>query len=324
MNGLFQQRKYWLHYYCITECLMALDTHGVLQTLVARQSATAADLARASGTDARMLAAVLDFLSVTTPLLVRVGDRYEARPEARARVLSFMLDIGGAYRPVFRDLPELLSGVRKYGVDTRRDGDRVQRASARATRGAIPFVARRFAEHGVRTVVDLGCGAGELLVSLCAAEGVDGYGIDADPASLAAASAKGLEVRPGNIEDPSALDHVPRDKPIGLCAMGVMHEFLRDGEEALVALLARYRQRFPGAVFAVVEFDAVSVDEMAATDDEEMLLAASYYQLIHPLSGQGDPQPEVRWLTIFERAGWRAASVDRAPFRMVVYTLTPA
>lgn len=88
-------------------------------------------------------------------------------------------------------------------------------------------------------------------------------------------------------------------------------------------MLQGYRERFPDAVMAIVEYDAVPFDELAATGDEETLLTASFYQLLHPLSGQGDPQPASRWREIFARSGHRVVAEDRVAPRLVVFTLEP-
>lgn len=44
----------------------------------------------------------------------------------------------------------------------------------------------------------------------------------------------------------------------------VFHEFLRDGEEAVVELFRRMKQRFPGRYLMVGEFNRLSDDEFRA------------------------------------------------------------
>lgn len=317
MREVVRQRKYWLPYYAITEILLALDSLGVLEDLAARGSASARELAG----DPRLVGACLDYLALTTPLVTREAGRYTARPELRARLLRMLLDTGAAYRPVFRDLRELLTGQKVYGEDLCRDGARLATASARLTRGAIPVIARRLAERGITTVADLGCGKGELLATLCAGGPRRGFGIDVDPGAVATARQHlgGLaDVRLGDLRDPRALDHVPREG-LALVSVTVIHEFLREGEEALVQLL----RGLPRVPLFVVEYDAVPFEELAATQDEETLLTASFYQLLHPLSDQGDPQPAARWREIFARSGYRVTSEDRVAPRLVVFGLDP-
>lgn len=317
MREVARQRRYWLPYYAVTEILLALDSLGVLEDLSARGSASVEELAG----DPHLVGACLDYLAVTTPLLTREGSAYHARPELRGRLLRMLLDTAAAYRPVFRDLRELLTGEKVYGEDLCRDGARLAAASARLTRGAIPVIARRLAERSVTTVADLGCGKGELLATLCAGGPRRGFGLDVDPDAVATARAHlgGLaDVRLGDLRDPGALDHVPREG-LALVAVTVIHEFLREGDEALVSFL----RGLPRVPLIVVEYDAVPFEELATTEDEETLLTASFYQLLHPLSGQGDPQPAGRWREFFARAGYRVASEDRVPPRLCVFTLDP-
>lgn len=317
MREVARQRRYWLPYYAITEILLALDSLGVLEDLSARGSASAEELAG----DPRLVGACLDYLAVTTPLLSREGSVYHARPELRGRLLRMLLDTAAAYRPVFRDLRDLLTGEKVYGEDLCRDGARLATASAMLTRGAIPVIARRLAERSVTTVADLGCGKGELLATLCAGGPRQGFGLDVDPGAVATARAhlQGLaDVRLGDLRDPAALDHVPREG-LALVSVTVIHEFLREGEEAIVKIL----RGLPQVPLIVVEYDAVPFDELVATEDEETLLTASFYQLLHPLSGQGDPQPAQRWRDLFARAGYRVASEDRVAPRLCVFTLDP-
>lgn len=311
------------------ECLLALHARGVLEALPTHgDGADVETLARERGCDPRILTALLDYVALTTPLVTREGHRYKAQPETRGRIVGFVLDMATAYAPVFRSLPELLSGQKVYGRDVQREGDALGRASGFATRATIPIIARRFDERGVRQVVDFGCGGGEVLMSLCEKSGRHGVGVDID-AGAAALTRQRLQTRgladrvtvvEADMADPQPLDAIAFESPLGVCSVGVVHEFLRDGDDALVAVLSGWRRRFAGAVFCIAEFDAASFDEMKA-GDEETLLGASYYQLIHPLSGQGDPQPEARWRELFARAGFRVVHVDRVPIRFLVFTL---
>lgn len=329
MHELLRQRKYMMNQHATMECLLALHDQGILNALpTTGEGATVDDLAAAHGCVPRILGALLDYVALTTPLVMRRGDRYLAQPETRGRILGFVLDMAAAYAPVFRSLPALLSGDQEYGRDVRRDGEALGRASGFATRNTIPVITRRFDAYGVRHAIDLGCGGGEIVAALCADPARRATGVDIDAASAAAARARldglGLGDRTrvvvADLADPEALEAPTKGERTGICSVGVVHELLRGGDAALVEVLAAWRKRFPDAVFCIAEFDAATFDEMAE-GDEETLLAASYYQLIHPLSGQGDPQPMARWLDLFAQAGFTVAHVDRVPVRFVVYTL---
>jgi SAM-dependent methyltransferase len=83
--------------------------------------------------------------------------------------------------------------------------------------------------------VDLGCGAGRHVAFLAAA-GFDAFGLDNDPAMIALAQAKGLDVRPGTLQtfDP------PADLAL-VVAWGLLPLADIDDAEARVARLgARY------------------------------------------------------------------------------------
>lgn len=331
MQDLLRQRKYLTHQHATMECLLALHGRGVLAALPASGEGAAPEmLAREHGCEPRILAALLDYVALTTPFVERVNDRYRARPESRGKLLSFMLDMAYAYDPVFRALPDLLCGAKAYGRDVQRNGEALGRASGFATRNTIPVIARRFAERGVRHVIDLGCGGGEVLAALCNDGQRRGTGVDIDAATAESARANlraaGLsdrtEVVVADLADAPTLLTPDIEGPVGICSTGVVHELLRDGDDAFIDVMRRWRARFPDATFCIAEFDAVPFDALAATDSEETLMAASYYQLIHPLSAQGDPQPVERWRALFARAGFTVAHEDAVPIRFVVFTLT--
>ena len=91
-------------------------------------------------------------------------------------------------------------------------------------------------------VLDLGCGSGELLAHLAANKGVNGYGIEKDPAQISACIRAGVNVLEHDLDDglrrfpDSSFDMVVMTETLQAVASPdqLIDEMLRIGEECVV------------------------------------------------------------------------------------------
>ncbi|WP_371323787.1 methionine biosynthesis protein MetW [Dechloromonas sp. ZY10] len=92
-------------------------------------------------------------------------------------------------------------------------------------------------------VLDLGCGDGALLKHLIDTRGVDGVGVDFEPANVLASLRNGINVIQGNLENgltdfaDQAFDHVVLSRTLQTVrhTEGILREMLRVGREAVVS-----------------------------------------------------------------------------------------
>jgi len=92
-------------------------------------------------------------------------------------------------------------------------------------------------------VLDLGCGDGALLKHLIETRGVQGVGVDFEPANVLAALRNGVNVIQGNLENgladfaDQAFDHVVLSRTLQTVrhTEGILREMLRVGREAVVS-----------------------------------------------------------------------------------------
>jgi SAM-dependent methyltransferase len=331
--------KSWAHGlrngYAKAFVISALHQTGVFELLREHGPRTSEQLAAEAKLDHRFLDGILSYLAFTDRVLDKTGDRFALTERGRewlwADPLLVLAYAGvGAYSCLLYELVPSLRGERRYGRDFERNGELLAKGSHHAGRHLYPYIVSEMSKLGVRTVADLGCGSGDLLISLCDIDPqLRGIGIDIAPGAIAESNrrirARGLadrirtvvadlrtpEVYAKDIADVEAFN-----------AMMVYHEFLRDGEDSVIEMFQRMQRAFPGRYFFLGEFDRVSDDEFHAMRHPERVPLAFYQYVTHPLSLQGLPMESARWLALFERAGIAVVNVTKSnSFRLNVYTL---
>lgn len=295
--------------------------------------ASCGELAERCGLRGPLLQGVLDYLALAGGVLAKVDGRYrwtEGTERALGEPVRTLSHLVGAYSCLLYELVPALRGEKEYGADFRRAPEHVAQASDLATRSLHRWIVRRLARLGVKRLADLGCGSGGVLIDFCSrSESLAGVGVDLEPEALAeareAVAAAGLSGRIGLVEGDLARPESYAGavgEVQALYAGYVLHELLRDGEEALVDLLRRMGEHFPGVYLLVSEFDAVSDAEALVLPPEQRSFMLHYQHLIHPLSHQGSPLPAHRWRALFARAGLELSEERQdAPRRLLVYVL---
>lgn len=231
-----------------------------------------------------------------------------------------------AYGPVMSRMSELLTGRATYGSDVERRGGPLGRHCA--TLFSVfhtPVLVRAMRGRGVRTVLDVGCGGGSLLVDACLADAeLTGVGLDISPDAVE--EARRLAERAGvadRVEFVVGDAFAPHTWPAaaraadGMCVVSALHELFRDGEQAVVDALDAYRATLPDAKIVLVGEPEIRCD---ATDNDDDFF------LIHLLTGQGMPRERAEWFRVFDKSELECRRVYHRPDagpRVCFYDLAP-
>jgi cyclopropane fatty-acyl-phospholipid synthase-like methyltransferase len=225
--------------------------------------------------------------------------------------LGFYLE---AYGPVMSRMAGLLDGTLGYGRDVLRDGRALGRHCTTLNRTFFtPIISRILTEAGATTVLDLGCGAGTLLIDLSRADPrLRGVGLDSAPDAVAYAlrqvEAAGLRDRISIVQ---ADAFEPRTWPEpcleadGVTAIGVMHELFRRGDQAVIDLFDSYARLF-GPRLKTLVMGEPELYYDTRENDSEMFLA-------HIFTEQGIPRRRDLWLDLFAASSLRCRRVFDRP-----------
>ncbi len=313
--------------YVLCTALVAMDRAGVAQQL--RREWVDLDTVEPPGDNEAITRRVLRFLAIRgvvelTDESVRLTERGEVLlGELSESLLGYYVE---AYGRVLHDMAPLMTGEAVYEKDVSRNAEALGRRCEVLFRSfGARIVSDVMKERGARSVLDLGCGTGGLVLDLCREDvGLRGVGLDIAPDAIALAQTRaherGLADRAsfvvGDAFRPQDWAESARSCDF-LVAVGTMHEHFRAGEQAVVELLHNYR-------------------EVLADGDKTFLLAepqlrvgekdADFY-LVHVLTKQGMPRPQEDWFGVFEQAGLDCRRVHTAPntgFNFAYYELTAA
>jgi len=315
--------------------IFALHETGVFARLRDHGPQTTDELATAQGLDAHLLDGVLNFLVHADEVLDKQDDRFGLTARGREwlfhdSVLAMSFGAVGAYSSILYNLVSTLRNEMRYGVDFVRPGDLIAKGSFHTGKGNYPWVVGELARLGVKVVADLGCGSADILINFCKLDpGLRGVGIDIAPGAIAEAARKvevaglsgRIRLQQGDLTKPSSFSDAIQD--VGAFnAIMVLHEFLRDGDDAVVNMLKAMKSSFPGRFLLVGEFDRISDAEYQSLPYPDRIHPLFYQYIIHPLTWQGLPITKDHWLRLFERAGLQVITVkDDFPFRLVEFVL---
>jgi SAM-dependent methyltransferase len=296
----------------------ALRATGVLEALrdAGSAGASAAELAARCRVDPALLEGVLHYLALADAVIDKRGDRFRLGergawlfdPALEQSMLTFI----DAYGCVMTELLPALRNEKRYGVDFVRSGEAVAVLSHLGLKATYGWVTGELARVGTRVAADLGCGSAEALIAFCQARPeLHGIGIDVSRDALAEAerrvAAAGLADRVslvwGDLTRPETLETPALADVDTFTCTTVLHEFLRDGEDAVIAILHDLARRFPRRHLIVGEFDALTDEEYRAMPARARVRKLWYQYLMHPLSLQGSPLAREDWIDLFERAG---------------------
>lgn len=303
----------------------ALHETGVLESLRGGGKKTCAELAEECNIDGYLLDGALNFLLFSDKMLERDADgRYSLTDVAEEWLFAdtfttFCWGAVGSYSIVLQNLVPALHGRKQYGKDFIRDGDYLAIGSHLTGRGSYGWVSDKFTELGVKRLVDLGCGTAGVLSEFVKMDpNLHGVGVDIVQEGLDEARRRVDEI---GIGDRVTLVHGDITKPETYAdalgevdafnAMMVVHEFLRDGEDFMVKILADMKAAFPGAYMITTEFHPPTPEEFLEMPIEDRIHFLYYQYIIHPFTLQGIPVRDENWFRMFEKAG--VSVVDHKP-----------
>ena len=294
----------------LAQAVATLYELKILDTL-AEHPATADALAKRYRLDRSVLLGVLEFVTARTEILRKEGRRF-ATTRRYGTEARFLLDLYvGAFRPNAMRLRDVLRNPR-MGL-TAVDRARHARTFERAIRSRESPIAALIRSLGLRHVLDLGCGSGDLLVQLGKADlTFTGWGMEMNPRLCTVARARlraerltrRIRVIEGDVRRLAAL--LPkslRRQVTGVTACQVANEMFRSGEA--VAWLRGIRTALPGRPVVVNDYYGRLGTGLPGGSRHTLL--HDYAQLI---SGQGIPPPQLcNWQKIYTDAGYRLLHV---------------
>jgi SAM-dependent methyltransferase len=206
------------------------------------------------------------------------------------------------------------------------DDEKLDRSARHAAAGTedmtcvrvVPQVIEMLREHGVKGILDLGCGTGGFLIQWARLTEGFGAGVDMSAPGLAAArenaAAQGVADRLSFYLAEVGKDAIPIDadaagKIDAITAMFMLHEFGRAGDAAIARVLASLKAQFGGKLLVALEM--LPVDVEALHGHAPPALDALDYHFIHMLSRQGEPRTKDVWERIYQEAGMKLVRVRR-------------
>ena len=191
---------------------------------------------------------------------------------------------------------------------------------------------KKLAELKVDTVVDLGCGSGDIIIDFCKRQNsFKGVGLDIDPTAIDVAKENvvksGLQDRieliTGDMLEPKTYSNkiISKGDKVAFNAIMALHEFLIDGDIAVINVLKKMKEEFPGSYFILGEFNRCSDEEFSKIPIYERMHMLFYQEIIHGLTDQDLASLE-KWKKIFHDSNVELIEYKKDfPFRLVEYVL---
>jgi SAM-dependent methyltransferase len=280
----------------------ALHQTGVLKAL--RVPSAPAELAMHCGLAEDLLAPLLAFVALTTTLVERRPDgRFALTGEDRDLAFSgHMLDqyVGG-YGPPLAALGTLLREGRTAASLV--DLGRHAAAFAGCDAGPLSEAAKLVLDLGATGVIELGCGGGQTLCALAAADpALTALGIDANPALVASATAragalglsKRVQIKLGDALE--VLDSMPIDGVQVILAASMLNALWNEAGR-VAAFVRKLGSLLPGRLLVVSDYYS-----HLAGDSEHGTARTLLHDIAQLVSGQGLPPPSID--------GWKAAYTE--------------
>ena len=313
--------------HCMTRAIQTALEVGLLEALREEKWVDPAVFADRHGLDPDLVTALCQYLYARR-LLSREGVRFGLDEDGRFLMKTDLLrgwfELVNGYEPVLHAFEPLTGGKLRYGTGVTRDPGQVATGSGLASRGFyFPLVTDILRRMGSRTVLDIGCGDGTFLRSLCRAlPHVRGVGIDL--ASEAVARGRETLAAEGwngqiSLHEGDALEvhrlSVSAAEIDAATTFFVLHELaVAGGDGELPSFLLRFRERYPRTALIIVETIRPDASELRRRPGP-----AIEYFLLHDLSKQA-PLDRERWQRVLREAGFTSVEERHLGFaRSAIY-----
>ncbi len=324
--------------YAMSFLLFAFHDNGVFDEIKNKMPISSDQISKNLGLNKKVLESGLNFLvnsdnSITKDekgnyVMSKRGEKRLYSDQARAMSIGAI----GAYHTLLTNYSSMLKNEKTYGKDFIRDGRLVAISSVLTGKSNYSWVAKKFRDLNVDTVVDLGCGSGDIIIDFCNRHDTfNGIGLDIDPAAVKVAEENvkknnlnnRIELITGDMLDPKTYSHKISSKgdKVAFNAIMALHEFLRDGEEAVINVLKKMKKEFPESYFILGEFNKCSDEEFQKIPIYERMHMLFYQEIIHGLTNQGLASLNT-WKEMFKKADVELIEYKSDfPFRLVEYVL---
>jgi SAM-dependent methyltransferase len=299
--------------YHLCHTLFAMQKTGMAALLRMHKSIPIADLL--AGLDARLGELVLRYLCLRGVVSVQ-GGAAALTPLGRTLLdevsmaqLGFYVE---AYGPVTGKLSDLLQGA-EYGRFVSRDAAALGRHCATIWRHFhVAVVTGMLKCLSAMRILDLGCGAGRLILDICASSPhIEGVGLDIsrEAVDLAEKTAK-VEALEGRAKFLIGDAFKPASWPIecqnvdAIIALGVLHEHFRMGEQQVVSILNTYAE-----LMERHDIKALILGEPELHYDNEQ--NDSDFYLAHIVTNQGFPRRLEEWTELLSKTKLQVMEVRR-------------
>jgi SAM-dependent methyltransferase len=312
--------------YVLCTAIVGLTRAGIASRLSADWASQ--DSLVPPGADAEVIGHMLRYLEIRGVVESRAGE-WRLLPRGAALLAELPESLIGyyveAYGPVLNYMSARLDGTKHYSEISRDTEALGRRCEVLFRSFGTKLVADLIEEHGARSVVDLGCGTGGLVLDLCAQyPGLTGLGLDIATDAIDYAKQRAADLGLADrasfiVADAFAPELWPRAAVDAdfYVMVGALHEHFRDGDDSVVALLRVYADLLasPAGTGKTLLLAEPELHRDAADAD---------FYLIHALTGQGMPRPRGGWLGVIGEAGLRCHRVFSAPntgFRFAYYEI---
>jgi SAM-dependent methyltransferase len=306
--------------------IAALLDVGFLDDLRSRGVVDVEAFAASHALDRDVLRALTDYLAAIGVLDAGGGNcTLRAGGHALLDTMQGAVNLTRAFEDPLHCLLPLLRRQMSCGTDVRRDARFVARASGAGGRlFSHPLLVDLIARRGFTRILDLACGNGAFLVSLCQAlPAATAYGIDLSPEAVSdgrrtireARLEQRIELFTGDIVE--ADDVAPRLPGIEcVTSLYGFEQFLMLGRPTICELLWRWRARFPQATVIVCE-----LLQRPPRDLRRRRGGMAELQLGQALTGQRFATDD-EWMQTWQAAGFRRIERRRLDFaHTAIYVL---
>ena len=324
--------------YAMSFLLSSFHDTGVFEFLKELKPKSSKEISEKLSLNKFILESGLNFLvNADNSIIKDKNSNYQMTELGKKRIFSdqamaMALGAVGAYHVLLTNFTSTMKNELVYGKDFIRDGRLVAKSSVLTGKANYSWVAQKISDLNVDTVVDLGCGSGDIIIDFCKRQNsFRGIGLDIDPEAIQLARENvkqnqlddRIELITGDMLDPSTYSKKISSKgeKVAFNAIMALHEFLINGEIAVVNVLKKMKQEFPGSYFILGEFNRCTDEEFSKIPLYEKMHMLFYQEIIHGLTDQ-DLASLDTWKKIFKEADVELVEYKSDfPFRLVEYVL---